>query len=402
MKKLLFLLLILIPAFSIELYTQWHLTEGNFGEEVLSLRSNNSTLFAGSDKGFFVSTNNGSNWLHTPLSYSAISILYISGTLITGTTNKVYKSTDNGNSWIAVHNGMNTEFTSVFSLFTINNYIFAGTSSGVYKTSNSGSLWDSSNNGLNNYEVFSISGTTEFLFAGTQQNGIYRSSDFGNNWISAGLTGLTVFDIHFQNSVIYAATNTGLYRSSDNGINWVFAASGIGTQRVFKLHHNGTYFLAGTNSGIFYSGDGVSWYDFSEGMGNRPVKAITSNTEYFFAGAFASGVWKRSSAEIFAGNNQSIIPYEIKLHQNYPNPFNPVTTISFELPFIEHTGSKNIPAKLEIINIEGKVVYKTEFSTGNPGNYTIKWDSGSHTSGIYFYRLSYGSLNITKKMILLK
>lgn len=89
------------------------------------------------------------------------------------------------------------------------------------------------------------------------------------------------------------------------------------------------------------------------------------------------------------------VPSEFSLSQNYPNPFNPETTISFSV-----AAAGNVTLKLfDITGTEIGVLfsgYKT------PGNYTVKFDGRSLTSGIYFYKLEAGSFSSIKKMILLK
>ncbi len=89
------------------------------------------------------------------------------------------------------------------------------------------------------------------------------------------------------------------------------------------------------------------------------------------------------------------IPSEFILNQNYPNPFNPGTVISFSLP-------KASALKLTVLDVTGRVVSTLIDGKKNAGNYNIKWDGSSFSSGVYFYRLETGDFTETKKMILLK
>ena len=100
-----------------------------------------------------------------------------------------------------------------------------------------------------------------------------------------------------------------------------------------------------------------------------------------------------SSATLVSENINE--PESFKLSQNYPNPFNPSTTIDFSLP-------KSGFVSLKIFNPLGEEVKTLINSYKKKGNYSIKYDAGKLSSGIYLYRLSVEGFNSTKKMILLK
>jgi large repetitive protein len=90
------------------------------------------------------------------------------------------------------------------------------------------------------------------------------------------------------------------------------------------------------------------------------------------------------------------VPAKFSLSQNYPNPFNPNTKIEFEIPNISNV-------TLKVYDISGKevlTVINNEYL--NAGYYTLTIDVGKLSSGLYFYRLSSGKFDLTKKMMLLK
>ena len=88
-------------------------------------------------------------------------------------------------------------------------------------------------------------------------------------------------------------------------------------------------------------------------------------------------------------------PGEFILYQNYPNPFNPSTKISWQ----SSIGSRQ---SLRIYDVNGKEV-EILFTEYKPaGSYEVRFDASGLPSGIYFYKLEWGSLTKTKKMILLK
>ncbi|MBU0474543.1 MAG: exo-alpha-sialidase [Bacteroidetes bacterium] len=95
------------------------------------------------------------------------------------------------------------------------------------------------------------------------------------------------------------------------------------------------------------------------------------------------------------------IPNKLELFQNYPNPFNPSTSIHYQIPNDGYV-------KLSIYNITGSRVATLFEKYQKSGEYKIKYDASSLSSGIYFYRLEYFSnesretISRAMKMILLK
>tara|TARA_B100000315_G_scaffold260807_1_gene325617 strand:+ start:6549 stop:9656 length:3108 start_codon:yes stop_codon:yes gene_type:complete len=91
----------------------------------------------------------------------------------------------------------------------------------------------------------------------------------------------------------------------------------------------------------------------------------------------------------------TLTPEHFALSQNYPNPFNPVTTINYsiEVPGI---------ASLQIFDITGRLVETLINENMESGYHEIKWNASNVSSGVYIYKLTSGSNQITKKMILLK
>jgi hypothetical protein len=95
------------------------------------------------------------------------------------------------------------------------------------------------------------------------------------------------------------------------------------------------------------------------------------------------------------------IPKQFSLSQNYPNPFNPSTHIRFEVP-ITKGDLGGFPIKLIIYNSLGQEITTLVNEQLKPGVYEVEWNAANYPSGIYFYKLSAGDFNETKKMVLIK
>ncbi|MBD3168924.1 MAG: T9SS type A sorting domain-containing protein [candidate division Zixibacteria bacterium] len=88
-------------------------------------------------------------------------------------------------------------------------------------------------------------------------------------------------------------------------------------------------------------------------------------------------------------------PAAVRLYDNYPNPFNAATVIEYEIP-------SDCRVKLEVYNIMGQLIGQLVDEYQQAGNYKVNWNGESFSSGIYFYKLTTGDKQVTKRMTLLK
>ncbi len=95
------------------------------------------------------------------------------------------------------------------------------------------------------------------------------------------------------------------------------------------------------------------------------------------------------------GNYQVAQPELFLLEQNYPNPFNPSTNIEFTL-----NAASNV--KLVVYDLLGREIQTLVNNEQAPGKYSIRFNSGSRTGGIYLYRLTVGGRSVSRKMMLIK
>lgn len=88
-------------------------------------------------------------------------------------------------------------------------------------------------------------------------------------------------------------------------------------------------------------------------------------------------------------------PAAFSLEQNYPNPFNPLTTIRFAVQSASFIS-------LKVYDLLGREVATLVNEPLKPGAYRVEFHAGNLASGVYFYRLTAGALNATRKLMLLR
>ena len=90
------------------------------------------------------------------------------------------------------------------------------------------------------------------------------------------------------------------------------------------------------------------------------------------------------------------LPASFELNQNYPNPFNPSTTISFFVP------NRTI-VTLKLYDLLGReVAVLLNDVPVSAGTHEAVWDASRAAGGVYFYRITAGSIEAVKKLVLLK
>jgi len=205
--------------------------------------------------------------------------------------------------------------------------------------------------------------------------------------------------------ITYGGFGTGhLYKSTNAGTTWVNLTNNlpdVPTQSVFvdPLFPNNVY--AGNDLGVYAStNSGLAWGEYKRGMPYSIVFDLSyvPTGRKLRAATHGSGIWeiKLMSSPTAIQNENEGIPSSFKLYQNYPNPFNPVTSIKFDLP-------KNTDITLKVYDISGKEVKSLLNEYKNAGSYSVNFDAGYLSSGVYFYQLKSGSkLLAARKMMLLK
>lgn len=276
-------------------------TDGIYSKQVFRIKVNKQNdIFIGSEGGgngwqfyggggVFRSTNGGKNFEHIGLPNSKVKNIVLSGDslLIASTPSGVQKYNNTRKRWenIGLHG---IEAVSI----TKSDFIYAATrEEGLFKSTDFGGTWKLTNLTIDTlmpvYNVLTLNNDTVFVTTGFQKN-LRRTTDGGNTWgifpIKGGETSRILYEHNNRLFVSgYVNTNNTLFSTSDLGVTFDTLFSGFDTGYLvssFSIPNNNYIFLASNNDsirGIFrYTTDNQNWENiFAEDI----VQTVFSNDE---------------------------------------------------------------------------------------------------------------------------
>jgi len=230
----------------------------------------------------------------------------------------------------------------------------------------------------------------------------------------------TIFKIPIQN-IVDIDTDENNERDAVDGdyeTYWsVYGENGwlwIKFDDIYEVDYMKIYFYKGDEReyyfSIYSSLDGFNWElikkdtsDKKEGF--QTFDLPNTNAMYFkyvgngnsvnlFNSIVEIEIWgKRVEADI--ENEDGAIARDVILKQNFPNPFNSITNIKYYIP-------NKSEVKLQLYNLKGELVKTMVNCVQEQGEYHIRLDGESLSSGIYLCRLIAGDEIKTIKIVLIK
>ncbi|HEY3874518.1 MAG TPA: hypothetical protein VGM92_03500 [Candidatus Kapabacteria bacterium] len=154
---------------------------------------------------------------------------------------------------------------TVTNLTNVWNYVYASTNdSGIFRSSDSGLTWIHLNNNPEDSNIL-LAGTMGSLLIGEGPKGIFISSDSGETWIlhNAVLPPHSSPFTIFNNS-LFLCVEWPLFRSTDTGATWIKDMNGVSDSTIWTVKVvDSTIFLGTDRGNIYYSIDsGSSWTGF--------------------------------------------------------------------------------------------------------------------------------------------
>jgi len=211
-----------------------------------------------------------------------------------GQYDKLFRSTDYGNNW-----ELSANLSPLVFMTDSNNTVYSGTFDGLFFTTDNGITWEED-------EYFSSVPVSTILidknngiYCGTgyydNGNGVFYSSDVGENWKQLGLGGKVVLSLAFNSDGhLYAGTpEDGLFFTDDMGITWQNFTNGLYRKQVFRLEVNqeDDIFIGSENEGIFRSTNGGELFS-QIGLPTAIVSNIIFSGDSLIFASTTSGIQK--------------------------------------------------------------------------------------------------------------
>jgi len=201
----------------------------------------------------------------------------------------LYRSPNHGETWELVSK---SEFTS---LTTYGQDLFAAGCSysyqgdcGVFHSVDSGFTWKLA--GLGEERIVKVFANNGWVYAGSSEGDVFRSSDKGNEWEHV----LKGFDFWYSKCVnsmtafgkyIFVCREDGIWSSVDNGSRWIESNRGIDERSIRDWVVQGEYIYLLDRTSIFCSTMPCDeWNAFSAGLEEAVVHNLAANDDFLFVG----------------------------------------------------------------------------------------------------------------------
>ncbi|MCF8267463.1 MAG: FG-GAP-like repeat-containing protein, partial [Ignavibacteriales bacterium] len=266
----------------------WQATQSS-GMNIQAMASLSDVIIAGAyGDGIYFSFNDGIDWIQRNNGITNLGILSLvvkEQFIFTGTNGGgIYRSNNVGQDWAATNSGLSNLI--VKSLLVFGERIFAGTDGGLFVSTNSGDNWVASGAGLEGNSIGSLAHNNQKIYAGTE-NGIFVSTDLGASWSESGLSGKNIRTISAQNEIIYAgAAGEGVYFSSDFGQNWLQINNGLTNGYIFSLLLDDDRVFAGSEGTGIFTGKLHEnyWTSINSGLASLYVRSFLKYQDKIYAG----------------------------------------------------------------------------------------------------------------------
>ena len=214
---------------------------------------------------------------------------------------------------------------------------------------------------------------------------------------------VVVFGNYNVISIYYSADGGQNYSEVDGNLEGEISNPGpsIRAATILPFNNEKAYLIA-TSTGVYstqtLNGSSTVWIqEGSDVIGNVVCAHLTSRVSdgMVAVASHGRGIFTGSAQEVTGINSEEQIPSSFILEQNYPNPFNPETAISYRLAISSYV-------TIKVYDAIGNEVTTLVNGIKQPGNHKVNFSANGLASGVYYYSLSAGGLNQTKKMVMLK
>lgn len=257
------------------------------------------------------------------------------------------------------------------------------------------------------------------LYVLTSKGKFFYSYDKGSTWSKSSDFGGPGSHYFYGAKIVVSTTDSGkvfiggsgysnpaVFVSENNGSSFEAAVNGLPSTLVYDMDisDDGQLLFAATEVGPYmYIDSTQSWQEiggvYAPDQTYWSVEFVPVIRTARFA-TYGRGIWDFALDDPSAiSDDLNIRPKDFSL-KNYPNPFNPTTTIEFNL-------HKKAMVTVDIFSIDGQHVTRLMNGSLSSGDHKILWDGLSKhgtqaSSGIYIYRLTAGTEQVSRRMMKIK
>lgn len=302
-----------------------------------SIGIKNNTFYVANSEGVFLSKDELQTWEKTSLNVGA-SITNIDTTenkvYLTSSVGRIFYTEDDGSNWSVINNPLTNKFAN--STLFLGDDIYMSADDGLFRSMDSGkaffrvnndNVWTDSNSGLTNHQIVSLATNSDYLFAGTESQGIFVSANSGDSWevANVGLEALNsdnITNILPLGDRVILSTKGPLYESVNNGRSWV---------QVFDPGINKGISASGFNQGLLafgVNGDGIyTSSDSLKSWGLASTQGINTNTDYRYIEVEGDSIFVGTvEGEVFLSPDKGQSWQEITKEEN----FSTINSLNFQ------------------------------------------------------------------------
>jgi hypothetical protein len=221
---------------------------------------------------------------------------------------------------------------------------------------------------------------------------LYLSFQGDTSWTITDTT-LDIKSLTVTENNLWAGTNgNGVYLSTDNGHNWITVGNRLSKDTITSLVVYGTTLVAGTSHGVFIlKNNDLNWIPYNDGLTDTNTVALAANNSYLFSAGKNGGLWRRPIADVSARMQFQNATNKYSFNIISRNRLNPNATVNFSLPSLQQVN-------VSVYNLSGHKIATIVNNRLNAGSHTLQWNTINLASGCYTMRIQTESGTVVKSI----
>ncbi|MFA7326185.1 MAG: T9SS type A sorting domain-containing protein [Candidatus Kapaibacterium sp.] len=225
----------------------------------------------------------------------------------------IYTSTNGGQAFQTKNNGLNNLYINDI-VFDSKGVVYVGTQGdGIYVSKNDGNLWTklSFDSSMNVTSIYVSRFDDNTIYVGTYGSGLFVSKDAGTTWASLNRSKdnngqnvvlesmhITAIALTMDSTLLAGSYGDGVYRSTDKGDNWRRANSGTNNTKFINqisVISSDIILMATNDKGLMESNnDALQWVKYqpeADSLKDNGITCFEYTSEGAVVGTRENGIW---------------------------------------------------------------------------------------------------------------